>query len=228
MGKGNSLRQHTGVLIFYCVDFVERPTEKHWIWHTKPYSEKPEWGALPSSQFINRGDPRRTRISSSAISSDVFSRPTTWPSHVDAHLKWHNYEATTWDAERTTSCSCPNPGRSDPLNYRIHDAGNLWHAPLAAKCPTVSQQIRRNLSKYCREPIIEIERKKTLKRTPRRSFHQCGTARACDNKSFQRQRPPRFPPNRIIKVGQRSKNVLQKFRVIRTSECVNICCTDCN
>lgn len=24
--------------------------------------------------------------------------PTTWPYHVDAHLKWHNYEATTSDA----------------------------------------------------------------------------------------------------------------------------------
>lgn len=51
--------------------------------------------------------------------------------------------------------------RSDPLNYRIHDAGNLLHAPLAAKCPTVRQQIRLNLSKYCRsDGNRESERKK--------------------------------------------------------------------
>lgn len=85
--------------------------------------------------------------------------------------------------------------RSDPLNYRIHDAGNLLHAPLAAKCPTVRQQIRLNLSKYCRsDRNRESERKKKQQHWNALLGGTLGdrsiNTRACDNKSFQRPHIP--------------------------------------
>lgn len=27
-----------------------------------------------------------------------------WPHHVDAHIKWHNYEATTWGKKHLERC----------------------------------------------------------------------------------------------------------------------------
>lgn len=67
---------------------------------------------------------------------------TTWSHHVDAHIKWHNYEART-SGHNILNSMRRNENRESRimllLNYRIHHARNLLHAPLAAKCPSVTR-----------------------------------------------------------------------------------------
>jgi len=83
---------------------------------------EPEWNS-GAPRSVGRLSAEETRISSAALRSPSAGnvsffcsskekrggRETTWPYHVDAHLKWHNYEATTSDAEHTTSWGGPSP-----------------------------------------------------------------------------------------------------------------------